>query len=251
MYTIETPGGPKTFLHMVKSAGTSVHTAMIDANKVTHVNQRHASIKNLPERWKKYPKIIVIRSPEEWYKSFYRFFLNVEGYMSFMLNDPKVPYDGYIYPITIDKFAMRSLNFKSTLIKFPNKARVFRNVLRSQANMHFITGYFEGDFSPDNMPSMEQFDCTLYEWFWKNAGGEDAIFVPMDRLDVVEKIFDIKIPHVNKTTDKPEAEFSSRALAMIRGQHFEFYQMIEEFDPENLMTYREFKSKKAAEMQKK
>jgi len=117
MYTIENNDGSIfTILHMVKSAGTSIHQALIHADKITHVNQRHASIRNLPEIYQHHPKIIFIREPHEWYKSFYRFFLGVEGYLSFMLNDPKEPHDGYIYPITLDEFAIRSINFKNTLI---------------------------------------------------------------------------------------------------------------------------------------
>jgi hypothetical protein len=245
MYTIENKDGSIfTILHMVKSAGTSIHQALIHADKITHVNQRHASIRNLPEIYQHHPKIIFIREPHEWYKSFYRFFLGVEGYLSFMLNDPKEPHDGYIYPITLDEFAIRSINFKNTLIQYPNKTRVFRNLLRSQANMHFITGYFESDFSLDKPQTMEQFNTTLYEWFWKSVGGDDAIFIPMNRLDIAEKLFDIKIQHANKTdVDKPKVEFKKSTIKIIKKFHREFYEMIEDFDENNLKTYKEWKKR--------
>jgi hypothetical protein len=244
MYVIENESGKIfTFLHMVKSAGTSIHQAFIESNKITHVNQRHASINNLPKQYQKYPRIIVIRKPDEWYRSFYRFFLGVEGYLSFMLNDPKDPYDGYIYPIEVDEFAKRSINFKKTLLQYPNKARVFNNLLRSQAHMHFITGYFQSAFNVDNPETLNQFDMSLYEWFWKNVGGENAIFIPMDRLDIVEKIFDIKIPHSNKTSEKkPESKFKEETIKLIEKSHKKFYDMINNFDEKNLRTYKQWKN---------
>jgi hypothetical protein len=244
MYTIENKSGNIiTLLHMVKSAGTSIHQAIIKSNKIIHTNQRHASINNLQEQYKKYPRIIVIRKPDEWYKSFYRFFLGVEGYLSFMLNDPKDPYDGYIYPIEIDEFAKRSINFKNTLLQYPNKTRVFNNILRSQGNMHFITGYFNSGFSAKDPDTLNQFDMSLYEWFWKNVGGEDAIFIPMDRLDVIEKIFNIEIPHSNKTPDeKPKKHFTEETLKLINKNHEKFYNMINDFDENNLKTYQQWKN---------
>lgn len=248
MYTIQIDNDIRTLFHPVKSAGTSIHSGIIEASTKyddykVHCNQRHAGIQNLPEKYKKYPKYVVLREPHKWYRSFYRFFLGVEGYLSFMLNDPKVPYDGYIYPIGLDEFANRSINFKDTLIKFPNKARVFRNLLRSQGNLHFITSYFEGDFSPNDLDSMDQFNMSLYEWFLKPFG-EDVIFIPMDRLDIIEDLFKIKIPHLNKTSDKkPKDNLNPNIIERIKETHNIWYKMIENFDENNLITIKEFKEK--------
>ncbi len=236
MYTIENKDGIKTFLHMVKSAGTSIHAGIIQAstnykNYKVHVNQRHACIHNLPEQYQNFPKYIVIRDPESWYRSFYRFFLGVEGYLSWALTDPGK--DEYIYPISPDEFVRRMQNMKDTLIKYPNKARVFRNLLRSQGHMHFVTGYFQSDFHPEEPETMEQFNCSLYEWFWKNAGGNEAINIPMDRLDIVEKLFNIRIPHANRTDpQKPNIKFSPETKQLIREKHKDFYSAIENFDEE-------------------
>jgi hypothetical protein len=218
MYTVEFNNKIKTFMHPVKSAGISIHTGIIEASDnysyKVHVNQRHAHIRNLPSEYKNYPKFVTVREPHSWYKSFYRFFLGVEGYLSWTLNDPKE--DGYIYPIEPDEFVRRMINLKNTLITFPNKARVFRNLLRSQSNMHFITGYFEGDFHPDDNNSMLQFDMSLYDWFMRPMG-EDCIYVPMKRLDIIEKEFNIKIPHVNQTDpNKIDFNFSPEIIELIK-----------------------------------
>ena len=248
MYTIEYNNEIKTFLHMVKSAGTSVHLGIIEASHFydkykVHVNQRHASIRNLPKQYSKHKKFIVLREPHKWYRSFYRFFLGVEGYMSWAINDPKD--DGYIYPIDPNEFVRRLINMKDTLTKFPNKARVFRNILRSQGHMHFITGYFESDFHPDDAKTMQQFDMSLFKWFWKAVGGEQAIYIPMDRLDLIEKEFHIIVPHINETDpSKPDIQFTPETIELIKETHKEFYDMLDAFDENHYKTYKNYKQKK-------
>ncbi len=233
MYTVEIDKSIKTLMHPVKSAGTSIHTAIIKASGATnyqvHVNQRHAPIWHLPEEFRNEPKFVVVRPPHEWYKSFYRFFLGVEGYLSWSLNDLRD--DGYIYPIEPDEFVRRMINMKDTLIKYPNKAKVFRNLLRSQANLHFITSYFKTDFRPDNIQSMKQFDMSLYDWFMRPMGiGTHGVEpVPMNRLDIIEKEFKIKIPHVNKTDAKKiDVKFSKDVINLIKETHADWYQMLKE-----------------------
>ena len=245
MYTIEVNNEIKTYMHMVKSAGISVHSGIIQASNEyhykVHVNQRHAHIRNLPDPYDAYPTFTVIREPGSWYKSFQSFFTGVEGYLSWALNDPKE--DGYIYPIEPDEFVKRMINMKDTLIKFPNKARVFRNLLRSQGNLHFITGYFQNDFYPEDDDSMQQFDMSLYEWFLKPMG-ENTIYVPMNRLDIIEKEFHIKIPHVNKTPEnRINFNFSPEVINLIKEVDKEYYKMIETFDENNLLTFKEWREK--------
>lgn len=219
----------KVFLHMVKSAGISVHRGIIEAGHLVHVNQRHASLNNLPKKYQELPRYAVIRKPEDWYKSFYRFFLNVDGYLSWALND--LGEDGYIHPIGLNEFVRRSINMKDTLIKYPNKARVFNNLLRSQGNMHFVTGYFAEAINKEELSSYNQFDMSLYEWFFNGCGQDTAINIPMDRLDLVEELFDIKIGHDNKTSDdKPREEYEPEVLALIRTTHSKYYDLYNNFD---------------------
>jgi len=243
MYTIEYNNEIKTFLHPVKSAGISIHAGIIEASTQydyhVHVNQRHAHIRNLPEKYAKYPRYITVREPHKWYRSFYRFFMGVEGYLSWAITDPKP--DGCIYPIDPNEFVRRMINMKDTLIKFPNKARVFRNLLRSQGNMHFVTAYFENDFHPEDEKSMEQFNMSLYDWFMKNAGIETAHLIPMNRLDVVEKLFNIQIPHLNATpSNKPNVEFNEETLELIRNTHSQYYDIIENFDENNIRHWDDY-----------
>jgi len=236
MYTVEFDNQIKTLMHPVKTAGISAHQGIIEAshdyNYKVHVNQRHAHIRNLPIQFQQYPKFVILREPHTWYESFYNFFINVEGYLSFMLTDPKD--DGYIYPIDINEFVKRSINLRDTLIKYPNKARVFRNLLRSQGNIHFVTSYFESDFSPEDESSMEQFDCSLYEWFMKPMGS--CIFIPMGRLDIIEKEFNIKIPHANKTKNK-KAFINEETKELIKKTHKKYYELIDSFDENKYIKY--------------
>jgi len=244
MYTIEIDNKIKTYMHPVKAAGTSIFAAIVEASQdydkyKVHYNARHAHIRYLPEKYNKYPKFTTIREPHSWYKSFYRFFMGTEGYLSWALND--LQDDGYIYPIEPNEFVNRMINMKDTLTKFPNKSRVYRNLLRSQGNMHFITGYFESDFHPDDPQTMEQFNTSLYEWFLRPMG-EDTIFVPMNRLDIIEKEFGIKIPHLNKTSpERIDFNFSQETIDLIKSTHSEYYQMCDNFDENNLLTFKEWR----------
>lgn len=220
-------------MHPVKTAGTSIHEGIINASTYyddykVHVNQRHAHIRNLPVKYKKHPRFVVLREPHKWYESFYNFFVNVEGYLSFMLNDPKD--DGYIYPIDINEFVKRSINFKDTLIKYPNKSRVFRNLLRSQANLHFLTSYFQSDFNHNDKKTMNQFNTSLFDWFMRPMG--ECIYIPMNRLDIIEKEFNIEIPHSNKTKNKKEF-LNEESINLIKITHKPYYELLSNFDENN------------------
>jgi len=228
----------KVFLHMVKSAGISVHVGLIHSNNIINYNQRHASINTIPEKYKDFPRYGVIRTPEEWYKSFYKFFVSVQGYMSFMLND--LGEDGFIHPIPFNEFVARSINFKDTLLKYPNKARVFNNVLRSQGNTHFIGGYFTEaiKITPDNVildeSSLDQFDMSLYEWFYKGCGMDTSTNIPMSDLKDVATLFNIDIPHANKTPTKDiDTTYDKDILEQVRTTHSKFYKEINDYNKGN------------------
>jgi len=227
MYVIKHNDEYKTFLHMVKTAGISVSNALYDAGYQKYVNLRHIDIKYLPDEFKNSKKYIILREPHDWYKSFYNFFINVEGYLSFMLNDPKD--DGYIYPIGLNEFIRRSINFKDTLEKFPNKARVFNNILQTQGNIHFITTYFDEPVNYKDPKTLEQFDMSLFEWFWKHTGGDEAdTIIPMNKLYKLEDELGIKMPHRNKTKNKTEEEIDPDVLKLIKKTHNRFYDLYEE-----------------------
>jgi len=214
---------------MVKSAGISVHIGLINSDNIINYNQRHASINHLPKEYMGLPRYGVIRKPEDWYKSFYRFFINVKGYMSFMLND--LGEDGYIYPIEFNEFVKRSINFKNTLIKYPNKTRVFNNILRSQGNIHFINSYFKGYFDTDDIDTLEQFNMSLYEWYYNGCGMNTSKNIPMEKLEDIEKIFSISIKHNNKTTKKDSiiTEYNKETLDLVRNTHKKFYDEISNY----------------------
>jgi hypothetical protein len=225
---------------MVKSAGISIHQGLIDSDQQIHYNQRHASINHLPEKYKELPRYGVIRNPDSWYKSFYKFFIGVEGYMSFMLNDPLPPDEKgeiFIEPIPFNEFVTRSMNLKETLIKYPNKARVFNNILRSQGNIHFVNGYFDTaiDISRNNefgdMSTLDQFDMSLYEWFYRGCGMHTSTNIPMDRLEDVEELFGIKICHENKTKPKNiKTNYNKATIRQVIEVHKKFYDEINEYE---------------------
>jgi phage tail tube protein FII len=126
------------------------------------------------------------------------------------------------------------MNLKQTFLNYPNKARVFNNILRSQGAMHFICTYFECGIDIDqnnnfgDLETLNQFDMSLYEWFYKGCGMHTSINIPMTNLQDVEKIFDIKIQHENKTKHKI-AEYKN-TLELVRETHKKFYNEIESYN---------------------
>jgi hypothetical protein len=67
----------------------------------------------------------------------------------------------------------------------------------------------------------------------------------MKRLDIIEKEFKIKIPHINETDpNKPDIRFDEDTLDLIRETHKEFYHMIDFFDENNFMTYQQWRKNK-------
>lgn len=239
MYVID----DKVFYHMVKTSGTSFRHACVEANKKTDFNMRHLDYKMLPERYSHLDSFIILREPHSWYKSFYNFFINQQGYFSFMIHDPykitgktKYPHDiefidpqkATLKPIGLNEFARRSINFKDTLIKYPNKARVFNNILRTQGHAHFITTYFKCAIDKEKPSTYNQFDMSLFEWFWLHSGGEVAdTIAPMNDLSILEDAFKIKIPHVNKTQSVSNEDFDEETLALIKTTHSKFYDLYE------------------------
>ena len=231
MYVVQN----KVFFHMVKTAGISFHQACLQKGHLIHWNQRHIDHTQLPERYKDLDKYIILREPHLWYKSFYNFFLNVEGYMSFMLHDPKE--DGYIYPIGLNNFIKRSLNMKETLEKFPNKARVFNNILQSQGPIHFVTSYFKEPINKNNPNSLDQFDMSLFEWFWEHAGGWEAdIIIPMGNMSKLEKDFNISMAHTNKSKKKTNEEIDAHTMKLIKKTHKKFYKLYDKAMKENIIV---------------
>jgi chloramphenicol 3-O-phosphotransferase len=214
----------KVILDMIKTAGTSIFTSLYASGIKIDVNMKHLNIDYLPSKYRELPRYAVIREPHKWYESFYKFFYNVEGFMSFMISDPKD--DGYIYPIGLNKFIGRAMNLKDTLIKYPNKARVFSNILQTQGKLHFINSYFKVPLVPGDLSTYEQFDMSLYEWFWRGAGYHTAPienFIRMDELHIVEELLGVKVPVSNVTKNEINETISEKSMELIKTADKVFY----------------------------
>lgn len=211
---------------MIKTAGISFFESCYQNNKQVDFNMRHLDISCIPRKYEELPRYIIIRKPEDWYKSFYNFFIKVEGYMSFMLNDPEE--DGYIYPISLNEFIKRSINLKDTLIKYPNKVRVFNNILQTQGNIHFNNSYYESHIEVGNYDTYEQFNMSLFEWNWIHVGGDTVLeenIIPLNKLNILEDIFDVNIGNSNKGIKRSTEEISEENLNLIRETHSRFYKL--------------------------
>lgn len=225
----------KVFLHMIKTAGSSVHRGIADSGQTLNYNQRHASINHLPERYKNLPRYGIIRSPESWYKSFYNFFvpqLSTNPFMKFMWSDSV---NGQDKILDFNTFVLRSINMKDTLIKYPEKAMLFRDIFELQTTLHFTGGYLDGglELTPNKKKvkpeSLEQFNMSLYEWFYRGVGLHTSTNVPMEHFSDLCRLFGIKELHDNAVKTDLGTNYNPKTLKKLQKTHQKFYKEIENY----------------------
>jgi len=217
----------KVFLHMIKTAGISVHHGCVKAGHTLQYNQRHSHISTLPQKYQQLPRYIILRKPEDWYISFYNFFLPVEGFFSFMLrNDEGLPVD-------INEFIFRALNMKNFFSSHKFKTAILNSILNEQETAHFMFTFFDEQI--DDI-SYKNYNFSIFDWFWRGTGGENAKVFPMNKKGIkeLEKEFKMKMEHKNETEKHPEyvpvtkADINSEMLQLIQDVDSKYYKMFEE-----------------------
>ena len=218
--------GPIVFLHMVKTAGTSVHDAFLGKGYPISFNQKHLDISCLPDKYRKLPKYTLMRDPESWYRSFYSYYQNTTGFFSFLLRD--FDDEGNSALVGINEFIIRCLNLKHTFMRYPKKATMFNNILQQQQTGHFMTTYFENSIDITREESLNQFNMSLYEWFWNHTGMNECIIVPMNKIQDLEKEFDIKLVKSNETPQENIVNdvIVEDVLIKLVNSHIKFYDLI-------------------------
>ena len=182
----------KVFLHMIKTAGISVHRGSVKAGHALQYNQRHSHIQTLPDKYQELPRYIILRKPEDWYISFYNFFLPVVGFFSFMLRDDKGD------PVDINEFIFRALNMKHFFKTHKFKRELLNGILNEQETQHFMFTFFTEQITDANV---DNYNFSIFDWFWRGTGGDTANVFPMNKkgIKALEKEFNIKMSHDNKT----------------------------------------------------
>lgn len=215
----------KIFLHMIKTAGISVHRSCVTANHTLQYNQRHCHIGILPTKYIELPRHIILRKPEDWYVSFYNFFLPVRGFFSFMLRDDKG------LPVDINEFISRALNMKHFFNTHTFKRDILNGILNEQETQHFMFTFFTEQITDE---TANNYDCSIFDWFWRGTGGDTATVYPMtkDGLAALEEEFNITLGHDNKTektsTNIPVtvADINDDTLKLIEDVDSKYYEML-------------------------
>jgi len=220
----------KVFLHMIKTAGISVHQAINKSQYRIQFNQRHSHISMLPDKYIDLPRHIILRKPEDWYISFYNFFLPVEGFFSFMLRDDEG------IPIDINEFILRASNMKDFFFQHQFKTAILNSILNEQETLHFMFTFFTEQITEETYIN---YNFSLFDWFWRGTGGDNATIYPMCKkgLDNLSQEFNIKIGHNNKT-DIPDdykellpvkkGDISPEMLKLIQQTDKKYYDKFEE-----------------------
>lgn len=218
----------KVFLHMVKTAGISVHHGCTKAGYRLQFNQRHSHITMLPQKYQELPRYIMLRKPEDWYISFYNFFLPVEGFFSFMLRDDNG------MPVDINEFIFRALNMKHFFDTHKFKRDILNSILNEQENLHFMFTFFTEQISDHNS---HEYNFSIFDWFWRGTGGDTATIFPMNKSGIkdLEKEFNMKMSHENKTEDSEYkqvvvSDINSEILQLIRDVDLKYYDILKDLD---------------------
>jgi len=216
----------KVFLHMIKTAGISVHHGCNKAGHKLQFNNRHNHIHFLPQKYQDLPRYIILRKPEDWYISFYNFFLPVTGFFSFMLRDDKGE------PVDINEFIFRALNMKHFFETHKFKRDILNSILNEQETAHFMFSFFTEQITDDNA---YQYNFSIFDWFWKGSGGDNAVVFPMtkDGLKDLTVEFNIELEHENKTENSEYKkarimDINPEMLQLIKDVDFKYYDMLEE-----------------------
>ena len=215
----------KVFLHMPKTAGISFHRSLQEAKDIfIQCNMRHQHISMLPQKYSEYPRYIILRNPLDWYISFYKFFSETEGFFSFLLKDRDEEMNETL--VNFDTFIFRAMNLKRFFLENPQKADIINSIIQEQEQLHFMMTFFTEVISMENI---NNFDCSLFDFFWKGTGGDTAQVIPMDEnLSAnVEKIFGFPMnSHENKTDSKIQLslkDLSDETKAIIIYNHKRFF----------------------------
>jgi len=217
----------KVFLHMIKTAGISVHHGCTKEGYALQYNQRHCHISVLPHKYQELPRYIILRKPEDWYVSFYNFFLPVQGFFSFMLRDDEG------VPVDINEFIFRALNMKHFFNTHKFKRDILNSILNEQETQHFMFTFFTEQITDENAGD---YNFSVFDWFWRGTGGENATVFPMtkDGIKDIEKEFNITMEHENKTEVVEEykpittKDINPEMLQLIRDVDYRYYDMLEE-----------------------
>jgi len=89
-----------------------------------------------------YPRYIILRKPEDWYVSFYKFFSETKGFFSFIIKDrfeDKNEPEGFREEMSdFDTFVERAMNLKDFFIKNPERLNIVNSILQEQHSLQIL-----------------------------------------------------------------------------------------------------------------
>ena len=181
----------KVFLHLPKSAGTSVNRMIKKSTGFIH-KVVHGRIVDIPEEYESFKTYAIVRNPIDWYKSILDYDITKNGMfiIPFLFSD-----NGTSDYIT---YINRCMNIKNTFISEPELLEKFCNILRRRPKKRWKV-YWQDDL--DNI-DLDFFNRSLYQLFYDEigVGKADVVYRMESDLDALHKEFNFNsdIIHINK-----------------------------------------------------
>lgn len=162
-------GVNKVFVHMPKTGGMAFNNAIRKKHPKLRYHCYHQNIETVPEKYKDYPRVGLIRNPINWYISFYNHDLRMKrkGTVNF----------SPIIKILSNNF---NLNFRDTLPRMLNLGEFFNKkenyeLLRQELqDIVTVKNYDIVTMSYPDLSNIGQVGDTLYDHWYKFVGLEKA-----------------------------------------------------------------------------
>jgi hypothetical protein len=182
----------------------------------------------IPEEFKEFERHTIIRKPEEWYLSFYNFFVPKKSMLYFLGDYYIKEKNNRIEASPYEKFIQDSMNLKETFLREPWRIKKIVQKFRKQGCGNWSQTYYTEEPDIKNPSSLDQFDMSLYEWFFTRMGLDTCKLTPLERINDLETIFDIKLVKVINNNIEPliEKEYIySETLELIRNIDSKYYKI--------------------------
>jgi hypothetical protein len=213
----------KIFIHVIKCGGSTFRRLLYSQKpNIVKFGVHHFPIEMVPKRYEKYEKILLIREPISWYKSFYNYTIQLkEKGEKFNFFADLLVYKDYENNLhyrenirSEEEFLKYALDFQLFVKDFEfSILNIFNKIKRkSLGNADYFTLLFM-NYDFNNFVNEFKDVKTIYEFFIKVTGGFEADKVFFTHEDKIFDYFGLRYDNKNYNITKKQtiSEFSEKS----------------------------------------